>query len=268
MRGLFIQRCIVCALVLCAAFSSPANGASVVITPSKDNTLYESASGILSNGQGDFLFAGQTGPSDGINIRRGLIAFDLAAAIPANSLITGVTLTMLVSKVAGAGFGSQVTLSRLTGDWGEAASRAPAPEGAGGTALPGDATWLHQFFSNDPWTTPGGDFLVQPSATSTIGSAGQTVQWSSPGLVNDAQSWLNQPNNNFGWIIRGNEAAANSAVQFASRTNFVVSARPALTVQYEPIPEPTSAALALTALVLVTAKRRRNRAFLAVDLRG
>jgi hypothetical protein len=169
---------------------------------------------------------------------------------------------MLVTKVGGAGFGSQITLSRLTGDWGEAASRAPAPEGAGGVALPGDATWLHQFFSNDSWTTPGGDFVAQASSNTTVGSAGQTVQWSSPGLVNDAQFWLNNPNNNFGWIIRGNEAATNSAVQFASRSNFVVSARPALTVQYEPIPEPTSASLALTAaLLFVTARRRRGPKF-------
>jgi hypothetical protein len=222
--------------------------ASVVIAPSKDNTLYESASGTLSNAQGDFLFAGQTSISDGINIRRGLIAFDLGAQLPANAIITDVTLTLFANKLASNAFNSQVTLSRLTGDWGEGSSRAPSPEGAGGSAQPGDATWLHQFFSNNPWTTPGGDFLSQPSATATITSPGVTYSWSSPALVSDVQFWINNPTSNFGWIVRGNEASSQTSVQFDSRSNFDVAHRPALTVEYEVVPEPSSALLMLTAI--------------------
>src|SRR5687768_908728 len=129
-----------------AAFTFPASGASVVIAPAKDNTLYESPAGTLSNGAGDFLFAGQTGPTDGVNIRRGLLAFDVAASIPAGAMVTNVSLTLFVTRVAAGGFNRQVSLSRVTGDWGEASSRAPSPEGSGGTALTGDATWRHQFF--------------------------------------------------------------------------------------------------------------------------
>jgi hypothetical protein len=250
------------AALACAAttvFVPSSFAASVVLDPSKDNTLYENASGLLSNGQGDFLFAGQTGPSDGMNFRRALIAFDLATAIPANALITSVTLALFANKTAGAAFNTTITLSRLTGDWGEGSSRAPSPEGAGGTALPGDATWLHQFFSNDLWTTPGGDFVTPASASTVISSSQVTYSWSSAGLVNDVQFWINNPAANFGWIVRGNETNSQTAVQFDSRSNLDVSRRPRLTVEYQVIPEPSSALSTLMSVAASAAFLRRRK---------
>ena len=59
-----------------------ASAASVNLNPSKDNTLYEyvGADGDRSNGAGDRFFAGRT---DQNYIRRGVIAFNVAANIPA-----------------------------------------------------------------------------------------------------------------------------------------------------------------------------------------
>ncbi len=49
------------------------------LTPVKDNTLYEDEEGRFSNGSGQYLFAGNTAKNF---IRRGLVAFDVSAALP------------------------------------------------------------------------------------------------------------------------------------------------------------------------------------------
>ena len=61
------------------------------ITPSKDNTLYQynPAEGDLSNGAGFHFFAGENAMGE---VRRGVLAFDVAGMIPAGSTITAVTL--------------------------------------------------------------------------------------------------------------------------------------------------------------------------------
>jgi hypothetical protein len=55
-------------------------GADVVSIPaSQDNTLFEDVAGALSNGAGEELFSGNTSDQ---GVRRAVIAFDVAAAIP------------------------------------------------------------------------------------------------------------------------------------------------------------------------------------------
>src|SRR5215204_3954211 len=72
------------------------SAATVQISPSKDNTLYQAAVGTTnSNGAGEHLFAGRT--DDGY-IRRGVMAFNLTNAIPPGSIITSVTLTLYMSR--------------------------------------------------------------------------------------------------------------------------------------------------------------------------
>ena len=67
----------------------------VALNPSRDNTLIKSESGTLSNGAGTSLFAGKNSSLTD-SIRRGLLAFDLQAGIPAGSIITGATLTLFL----------------------------------------------------------------------------------------------------------------------------------------------------------------------------
>src|SRR5947209_14545733 len=57
---------------------------TVTLTPSKDNTLYQTTNGSLSNGSGVHIFAGATNRRE---LRRALIAFDVARQIPAGSRI-------------------------------------------------------------------------------------------------------------------------------------------------------------------------------------
>src|SRR5262249_41708491 len=86
-------------LVPLLAWAAPVAADSVVLNPTKTNTLIQVTSASdqqLSNGLGD-VFVGRTnqdGPdAPTISIRRGLVAFDPAAAVPAGATITAVTMT-------------------------------------------------------------------------------------------------------------------------------------------------------------------------------
>ena len=120
-------------------FSASASYSDVVmLSASKDNTLYEQIDGNISNGAGEFFFAGLTAMDV---IRRGLIAFDIAGSVPKGATINSVSLDLYMVQTI---VGPQATsLHRTLTDWGEGASDPTGPEGAGAPAQPGDATWLH-----------------------------------------------------------------------------------------------------------------------------
>lgn len=200
--------------ILCT--SQIAWGDTVEIPAMKDNTLYENDAGLLSNGAGRHLFAGRTVQSVGENLRRGLIAFDVAANVPAMATIDSVTLTLNMSRsIAG---DASVSLHRVLADWGEGASDAPGQEGAGAPAAPGDATWLHTSFSNAFWASPGGDFDVAASDTLTVGDLGFYTWGSTSQMELDVQQWLDAPLTNYGWLLLGDETSGNlSAKRFDTR---------------------------------------------------
>ena len=198
---------------------------TATFTPSKDNTLYESSTGNLSNGQGEHLFVGQT--DDG-NLRRALLAFDVSS-IPANATITGATLTLICSRAAPGSAATNVSVRRVTRDWGEGGSNASDDEGRGGGAQTGDATWIYAFFNTVRWSSPGGDFSGTESAVTPVGGGG-TYSWSGSGLVADVQSWVGNAGANFGWILIGNESATQTAKRFSSGED--ASSAPTLQVTY------------------------------------
>ena len=122
----FVPLCC-CLLAVCATAGAGTN--VVTIAPSKDNTLYEDVGGTLSNGAGEFLFAGRTSVSSAEMLRRAVLAFDIAGAVPAGSTILSVELTLTVSRAnSGA---ENFDLCRLTSDWGEGDSNAGSPGGGG-----------------------------------------------------------------------------------------------------------------------------------------
>src|SRR5215475_2011647 len=169
----------------CAA-SASASAAIISITPSKDNTLYQydPAEGDTSNGLGLHFFAGENAMSE---IRRGVLAFDVAGHIPPGATIIAVTLSMNMSRTA-LETERVVELHKLLADWGEGTSHAPGEEGDGAPATPNDATWRHRFFDTIFWTTQGGDFSATVSASQSVDPIGQYT-WSSAKMVADVQSW-------------------------------------------------------------------------------
>ena len=120
------QQMLVC-LWIVTFMTLPLAADTVAIEASKDNTLVEKNSGDLSNGAGDYFFAGNTDQSPGDRTRRGLIAFDISASVPAGSTITSVTLTLYMSR-AKENMAFDIKLHRLLNDWGEGSSHADGEE--------------------------------------------------------------------------------------------------------------------------------------------
>jgi hypothetical protein len=223
----------------------------MALVPIRDNTLYEvilqAPDGEIppSNGAGDFFFAGLTNFTG--ESRRGLLAFDVAGAIPAGSLVTDVTLTLEMSRTISGP--TTVELHRVSSDWGEGTSDAPGQEGTGAPATDGDATWFHTFYPSSLWSTDGGDFLSTVSAAQTVGGEGPYTWGSTPEMVADVQSWLDEPATNFGWLVMGDEQMTPSAKRFNTRENG--TGAPQLTVTFQaPVPTVPISMLPILALTL------------------
>lgn len=211
----------------------------VVLTPVKDNTLIENPEGNRSAGFAPYIFVGRTAnvdpkTGDPLNqLRRGLLAFDVAGTIPAGATITSATLRMFVEEAADGSGPRVASVHRVLADWGEAGSGGGGPGGGQGSpAQPGDATWLHRFYDTDFWDTPGGDFTLLPSAVSFVDRKELFHRWeSTPALVADVQSWLDAPSSDFGWVIIGDESTPKTPKRYTSDEGDS-ELRPVLTVIY------------------------------------
>jgi hypothetical protein len=205
---------------------------TVVLNPVKDNTLYESATGSLSNGTGENLFIGRTstGTTPDFLKRRAIMKFDVAANVPAGATITNVSLILNMNKTSNVTAFS-ASVHTVNADWGEGNSNAGGQEGTGIAPATNDATWIHRFFNSTNWTNAGGDFNSTPSSTLNVSNTGNYT-WTSSQLTADVQNWLDNPSTNNGWIIIGNETSTHTAKRFASRENPTTSVRPKLSITY------------------------------------
>lgn len=208
-------------------FTSLANAVAIEIAPDKDNTLFETNLIGLSNGAGQYFFAGRTNQFE-TQLRRGLISFDLSL-IPIGSTINQVSLEITASRtVAGE---RTIAIHNALQNWGESSSDANGEEGPGTEAEIGDATWTNAFLDGAAWLNVGGDF--DPTALATANINGETtISFSSPELTNSVQSWLDTPATNFGWVILGDESEQRTAYRFNSRENSDSSTRPKLIIDY------------------------------------
>ena len=219
-------RALLLALLFALPYVSQAQE-EAVLTPAQDNTLFEDDDGALSNGAGQFLFAGTTNQGD---LRRALLAFDIAGAVPAGATVEEVTLTLTMSRtISGA---QTVSLHRVTAPWGEGSSDATAAEGAGAAAATGDATWIHTAFDDERWSTPGGDFAASASATQEVAATGAYTWGSTEGLVADVRRWLDDPDTNHGWIVVGDETQDGTAKRFNSREHAAGETHPTLRIRF------------------------------------
>ena len=218
--------------ILLICISQISLAVEINIPAAKDNTLFESNTGSLSNGAGEYFFVGRTRQGTADDQRRALLQFDIAGNIPGGATINSVTLTITMSRSRG---GTQtVNVNRMTSDWGEGTSDSAGPEGGGGTAVTSDATWIHAFFDTQLWNTPGGDFDPVTLANASVTALGAHM-FNSPDLTMQVQTWLDNPASNFGIILLGDEATFGSAQRFNSREN--ASGAPQLTVDYTPPPD-------------------------------
>ncbi len=207
--------------------SPPATVQTVEIEAARDNTLFESTQGHLSNGAGDKLFVGRTHQGVG-SVRRALIVFDLANAVPAKSEILDATLALHVELGVEDEF--QVALHRVLAAWGEGASSFRG--GRGAPAAKGDATWIHTFHAAGFWARPGGEYSEPASAVRAVGGKGVYTWGPAPEMRDDVQRWLDRRKRNFGWVLVGDETQPGTVKAFSSRESDDPVARPRLSVTY------------------------------------
>ncbi len=209
--------------------TAPAAADQITIVSDRDNTMFEDTLGTVSNGQGPVIFSGRQG--QGL-VRRALLRFDIAGALPVGAVVTAVSLELDMQDTSDM-MSRDMSLFRVGMDWGEGASNANG--GQGDTAQVGDATWLHTFYNTALWTTPGGDFDAMPSATQTVGTAAGAYTWSDTSMANDVQAWLDSPGSNFGWVLIGVETVNRTSRRFGSRE--AGAGQPTLTITYDaPLP--------------------------------
>lgn len=187
-----------------------------------------------NTGSNTFVAAG----ADGTGPRRGLFLFDAAVALPAGATINSVTFTLTVPSGNTAN-PSMFDLFRVLDAWGEGNKVGSS----GSPADSGEVTWNSRQHGLNLWSTPGGDFVSNASASAFVSDLG-TYTWSSAALAGDVQLWLDNPSTNFGWIlISGSESVLQSARRFGARED--PPNAPVLTVDFTAIPEPSSALLVL-----------------------
>ena len=232
-----------------------APAASITLYPIRDAAIYEDAGGITANGAGGNLLAGRTNQATGSR-RRSLLQFDFSG-LPDGAVIHSATLRLELLVVSTANLA--VSLHRLTSPWTTAGSDPAGNESAGVAALTGDTTWLHTTFSGSLWNAPGGDHVAVPSATQIIASSPGSYFWTSPALASDIQQWLAQPQENRGWLLRGDEVAPQTAKRFVSSDSPSLDLRPALTLEFSEIPEVSTTACCVLSLCLAAGNRARRR---------
>ena len=212
-----------------------ASAGTVELRPVADTTL-QSAFPTFNFGGGTTMtaggrrFGGQT---------RALMLFDVAGNLPADAVINSVSLEVGVVRSPSGVVASTFDLNRLTASWGEGTGQAEGGVPAG----PDAASWNDRFGSSgSPWNTPGGDFWSVPSGSTRITGLGFYTFNSTPPMIADVQSWLNDPANNFGWVMLSeSEMTPVTIERFGSHEDKDNS--PLLTIQYTVVPEPSTVGL-------------------------
>ena len=224
--------------------------ATISLIPNKDNSIYGESNN--SNALGDmWLGKAFKAPND---IRRALLSFDIAGNIPAGATINSVTLDITQNRPGNTSSTTQFNLHSLNADWGEGSSL--SFQGIGTSPTSGDATWNHRLFSTNFWSSPGGDFANTISGFTTLGLGFDALYTfsSQAGMVSDVQQWLNAPSSNHGWIIKANDENINSIREIYSRESS--GNEPLLTVDFTPLPEPSTLTLLGIGSVLLALLRR------------
>ena len=225
----------------------------VAVASSHDTALIE-VEPDHNNGAEPFVNAGTT--QNGTR-NRGLFQWDLTGVIPQGATILSADVLFEVTKDPGCGIAnSSFSLYRMLQPWGEGDKVAlDNGGGRGAPATAGDATWNDRFFGSSPWATPGGlagvDFAANPSGSQYIYDVGRSPYTfsSGPELVGDVQTWVNDPQSNFGWMLMSDdESTPFTARRFGSHED--PDHPPLLRIDFEVVPEPSVLILSAIGLIV------------------
>jgi hypothetical protein len=215
-------------LLFTSLLAPPLLADMVHITADRDATLIEDANGAYANGAGPAFFAGRINQGQ-FSLRRAVIHFDVAGTLPERALIDRAFLSLYQTSSSNT-TSHTVSLHRVLEDWSE--GPAFSSGGGGAQATPGDVTWMHTNYDLEYWVQAGGSFVASSSASEVVGGTGFYTWQSSVNLVNDVRLWLHAPQQNFGWLVMGDEDTPQSSKRFASREGPVVDQQPLLTIEY------------------------------------
>ena len=211
-----------------------AGAVSLRLIPSADTSLIEIAPTNNNGGQA-WLLSGKI--QNDVYRDRALMKFDLSA-LPTNAIVLSAAVTLEVTRQPGDGLANApFGLYRMLRPWGEGDKVATTVPGQGMPATAGEATWFCSFYPTNEWTAPGGasgvDYADIESAFQFIYGTGQSPYRleSTPELVADVQSWVNNAQSNFGWMLLcDDEATPFTARRFGSREDS--AAPPILEIEY------------------------------------
>ncbi len=236
-----LRLCLAAGALLAAGLD--ASAAAVALTPVADVTIFEENAD-ASDAKSPSLFAGRNNRDA---IRRALLRFDVASAVPAGVVVSSATLSLSLTR-SNSGF-VLASLYSVSAAWSEGTSNAGTPGGSGAAATAGDVTWTRRIYPGTFWLNPGGDTASAASATTLIGSSlTDYVFTTTPQMVADVQGWLDQPATNFGWQLRADETQiAPTAKRFGSRESTDPGLAPLLVLTYDVNPAPSTGVPALDA---------------------
>ena len=150
---------------------------------------------------------------------RSLLEFDIAGNIPAGSIVTSAKIYLYYYRYYYAGTDHTLDLHKVqqspARDWHEM-----------------EVTW-DRYETGSAWASAGGDYSGTVSASKTFPYTPYGwIEWTSNQLVSDVQEFLDNPSNNFGWILKHHDEGAG-----ASRVDFYSSEAsskvPYLEITYE-----------------------------------
>ncbi len=232
-------------------------GEFVTVYAVQSATIYQEDTN-AANGSGQYLFAGRTNQGFA---RRSLLRFDLSA-LPIDALLQSVSVGMNVAQ--GNGGIRPMSLHRATQQWTTGASDPAGTESVGVAAMIGDCSWAwassNGALGGTPWNDEGGSFQSVASATSSTTVMGMQ-SWTSETLRADVESWLANPNENFGWFLLGDETVAGTSRRLDSAHAVVGGFLPSLQLEYTLAPAPSAVAmLGISRLLIGTRKRTSGQA--------
>lgn len=181
---------------------------------------------------------------------RSLIKFDFQGLIPPGSRVKTVDFRVWVTVQPPndeTDFNTIFDFHRMLLPWGEGTglNGTNFPGSVGRPALPGESSWLMRLAPSNSWGIPGGaagiDYATQSSALAQVFTEPGTqndfvVTTISNRLVADVQHWVDNPNQNFGWLTKAsNEADRWTAKRFMTIESGIDD-YPRLVVTYVPPP--------------------------------
>ncbi len=186
------------------------------LNPIVDSSIHKFSADLNFGTEGS-MAAGDTGTTGGNEVRRALLAFDLAGSIPAGATITSASLQVIVVTVPRSAVNSTFDLRRLLKPWNETS-----------------VTW-NSASTGVPWDQPGAtgtsDSASSASSTVPVTSLGNYVFASTPDLLADVQAAVDGSAPSFGWLlVSESEGTAYTGRQFGTHEDTVNT--PVLTVTY------------------------------------